>query len=147
MSVPMPLSILTLINSYSPCCIFTVYLQANLLQFTEKASGSNSTSSGSGLCAENSSGNAKTSITEAGSYTVLTITALGVMLFSPGRYLGNKNQLEKALQSVLDDKTFQFSSKVCREAREAAVSLLVWVKDAKNQTLVTSFFVTSPKSI
>ena len=47
------------------------------------ASGSNSTSSDSGLCAENSSGNAKTSITEAGSYTVLTITALGVMLFSP----------------------------------------------------------------
>ena len=47
----------------------------------------------------------------------------------------------KALHSVLKEKTFQFNSIVCREAREAAVLLLDWVKETQNQTLVTNFLV------
>ena len=52
--------------------------------------------------------------------------------------LGN-DQLVKALQAVLEDETFKFNSKVAVEARQAAVSLLEWVKNQDNQLSVTRF--------
>lgn len=47
------------------------------------------------------------------------------------------NQLVKALNEVLEDETFKFNSKVAKEAREAAVLLLDWVKKAENLPVVT----------
>ena len=53
--------------------------------------------------------------------------------------LRHSNQLVKALHEVLEDKTFQFNSRVANEACEAAVLLLDWVKKAENQPVVIKF--------
>ena len=47
------------------------------------------------------------------------------------------NQLVRALNKVLEDETFKFNSKVAKEAREAVVLLLDWIKKAKNLPVVT----------
>ena len=47
--------------------------------------------------------------------------------------------LKPALHEVLEDKTFQFNSRVVNEAREAAVLMLDWVKKAENQPVVIKF--------
>ena len=53
--------------------------------------------------------------------------------------IGYSNQLVKALNEVLKDETFKFNSKVAKEAREAAVLLLDWIKKAENLPVVTKF--------
>ena len=53
--------------------------------------------------------------------------------------LGDSSQLLKALHEVLEDETFQFNSRVAKEAREAAVLLLDWIRKAENQPVVTKF--------
>ena len=51
----------------------------------------------------------------------------------------SSNQLLKVLHEVLEDETFQFNSRVVKEAREAAVLLLDWIRKAENQPVVTKF--------
>ena len=46
-----------------------------------------------------------------------------------------------ALCNVLEDKTFQFDSQAAKDAREAAVLLLAWIKDAKHEGLITKFLL------